>query len=71
MVDTMNLLTGILPGVKVVYYGDEIGMENTQISWSEIVDPWAKHFGPYDFQNSARDPQRTPMQWDDTLNAGK
>lgn len=70
MVDSINLVTGVLPGVKVVYYGEEIGMENTAISYNQTVDPWAKNLGPAHYQELDRDFERTPMQWDDSVNAG-
>ncbi|XP_046668931.1 maltase 2-like [Homalodisca vitripennis] len=70
MVDAMNLLTGVLPGVKVVYNGEEIGMQNTFIRWDQTVDPSGRLLGPYRYQFGSRDPERTPMQWDDSPNAG-
>lgn len=47
-----------LPGVSLIYYGDEIGMANTQLSPDVQTDP------------DGRDPYRTPMQWSDETNAG-
>lgn len=70
MVDSMNLLTGVLPGIQLVYYGDEIGMEDTPLSWEQVLDPWTKKGGPYSFGGHSRDSHRSPMQWDDSLNAG-
>lgn len=71
MVDTMNLLTGILPGVQVIYCGEEIGMQDTAISFDQCVDAWVKIRGREKFTGKTRDVGRTPMQWDNTLNAGK
>jgi len=71
-VDSMNLLTGVLPGVKVVYNGEEIGMRDTFIRWDQTVDPAGKNLGPQHYmdEGGSRDPARTPMQWDGTLSAG-
>lgn len=80
----MLLLT--LPGTPNTYYGEELGMENINITGSQ--DP----AGKYDLvktsslevgldlkcscnhvcllQRASRDPQRAPMQWSDDVNAG-
>uniref|UniRef100_A0A8C2L7Q3 Amino acid transporter heavy chain SLC3A1 n=1 Tax=Cyprinus carpio TaxID=7962 RepID=A0A8C2L7Q3_CYPCA len=55
----INMLLLTLPGTPTTYYGEEIGMVNVNVS--VIQDP---------FGHNSRDPQRTPMQWDDKLNAG-
>ncbi|XP_076830310.1 amino acid transporter heavy chain SLC3A1 [Brachyhypopomus gauderio] len=62
-VRAINMLLLTLPGTPTTYYGEEIGMENVNVS--VIQDP----FGKFDPKNS-RDPQRTPMQWSSGLNAG-
>ncbi len=55
-------------GAALFYYGDEIGMKTTPPTRKEDVkDPvgilmWPKYKG--------RDGERTPMQWDDSKNAG-
>lgn len=59
----MLLLT--LRGTPTVYYGDEIGMHDVEIPEHLIVDPRGK-----DQPEFSRDPARTPMQWDDSPNAG-
>lgn len=56
-----------LPGLPVVYYGDELGMPNTPIAPSEIQDPTAWTSGDI---TQTRDPERTPMQWDSSTYAG-
>lgn len=38
MVDGLNMLDMILPGVAITYQGDEIGMENGYVSWEDTVD---------------------------------
>ncbi len=56
-----------LPGMLFVYYGDELGMTNAKIPHDAIKDFIAKIFvGLHD----GRDPERTPMQWDDSPHAG-
>jgi alpha-glucosidase len=61
----MLLLT--LRGTPTLYYGDEIGMEDVQIPSDRIQDPYEKNQPGLGL---GRDPQRTPMQWDATPNAG-
>lgn len=57
-----------LRGTVVMYYGEEIGMENNDPRRLEDVKDvigklgWPKEKG--------RDGERTPMQWDPTVNAG-
>jgi alpha-glucosidase len=59
----MLLLT--LRGTPTIYYGDEIGMSQGAISPEQIRDPAAARV-----PGRGRDGCRTPMQWDDTINAG-
>ncbi len=62
-VAAMLLLT--LRGTPTIYQGDELGMENAEISPERIVDPWGlatPHLG--------RDPVRTPIPWCDGPGAG-
>lgn len=54
-----------LPGVLFIYYGEEIGMENTYIPKDKIHDPFEKRV-----KGLGRDPERTPMQWDKSKNSG-
>jgi alpha-glucosidase len=51
-----------LPGMPFVYYGDEIGMED----FKDIPDEKRND----KFGAVSRDPQRTPMQWNDSEYAG-
>lgn len=64
-VAAMLLLT--LRGTPTLYYGDEIGMERVEIPPDEVQDPWEKNEPGL---GVGRDPSRTPMQWDDSPNAG-
>lgn len=69
--DIQRVLSTVLfetHGASLFYYGDEIGMKTTPPTRKEDVkDPvgitgWPKEKG--------RDGERTPMQWDDSKNAG-
>jgi alpha-glucosidase len=62
----MLLLT--LRGTPICYFGDEIGMANAAIPPNRLRDWNASN--PADALRLSRDPQRTPMQWDATANAG-
>ena len=64
---TMLLLT--LWGTPTTYYGDEIGMENVEIPLAMVKDPPAVN-QPEIAHIVGRDPERTPMQWDASPNAG-
>lgn len=59
----LNLTT---PGISVLYYGDEIGMENGLLSQEDIRDTFSPSSSTFD----SRDRERTPMQWDNTPSAG-
>ena len=56
-----------LRGTPTIYYGDEIGMRDVPIPFEEVQDPQGLNMPD---KNLSRDPARTPMQWDDTENAG-
>jgi alpha-glucosidase len=64
---TMLLLT--LRGTPTYYNGDELGMENVHIPLDMLQDPPAVN-QPELADLLGRDPERTPMQWDDSPNAG-
>jgi alpha-glucosidase len=57
-----------LRGTPVMYYGEELGMENNDpVRKEDVKDPigiagWPKEKG--------RDGERTPMQWNDSVNGG-
>ena len=70
LVDHLNMLVLLLPGVSVTYQGEEIGMTNTNISWEDTLDPAGLACGPQGYQQCSRDPERTPMQWSNQTNAG-
>lgn len=55
-------------GTALLYYGQEIGMQNTDPkSRDQVKDPIGKIGWP---KEVGRDGERTPMQWDDSRNAG-
>jgi alpha-glucosidase len=64
-----NMLLLTLRGTPTTYYGEEIGMENVPIPPEFVQDPPAVN-QPEIAHIVGRDPERTPMQWDSTANAG-
>ncbi|XP_030768027.1 maltase 2-like [Sitophilus oryzae] len=68
-VDALNILVSILPGVQITYNGEEIGQENGEVTCEQGYDPQAiKNCST--FNQTSRDFERTPFQWDSTVNAG-
>ncbi|XP_043799604.1 alpha-glucosidase-like [Apis laboriosa] len=68
--DEIIMLTLTLPGIGVVYNGDEIGMEDRSFTYEETVDPAGCNAGPAKYYLKSRDPERTPYQWDNSTSAG-
>jgi len=64
-----NMLLLTLRGTPTCYYGDELGMQDTPIPPYKIQDPPAIN-QPEIAHIVGRDPERTPMQWDASPNAG-
>jgi alpha-glucosidase len=66
-----KLMAGLyltLRGTPILYYGEEIGMKTTPPTRKEDVkDPKGRTGWPND---KGRDGERTPMQWDQSDNAG-
>lgn len=60
-IDAMNMLVQLLPGTSVTYNGEEIGMTDTYVRPNQYRDK----------NTPNRDPERTPMQWNTTINAGE
>lgn len=57
-----------LRGTPIMYYGEELGMENNDPQRREDAqDPFGKLGWP---QQKGRDGERTPMQWSGAANAG-
>lgn len=68
--DALNMLILALPGVAITYNGEEIGMEDGEITWEQAQDPQAINGKKEDFHTNGRDFERTPYHWDDTTSAG-
>jgi alpha-glucosidase len=66
-----KLMAGLyltLRGTPIMYYGEEIGMKTTTPTRKEDVkDPIGRTGWP---KEKGRDGERTPMQWDESTNAG-
>lgn len=60
------LLLLTLRGTPTIYFGDELGLENTNVPVEKWTDPQVKK----DPSNFCRDFSRTPMQWNNSKNAG-
>ena len=56
-----------LRGTPYLYYGEEIGMRDVRLSYSQIQDPVGKRYWPFE---KGRDACRSPMQWNARPNAG-
>jgi alpha-glucosidase len=61
----MLMLMG-LRGTPFLYYGDEIGMPDTEIPQDRVLDP----VGVFHGARVGRDPERTPMPWTGEPGAG-
>ena len=61
-VAAMLLMT--LRGTPILYYGEEIGMHDAPVPPERARDPQGQR------TIRSRDPERTPMQWDHSLQAG-
>jgi alpha-glucosidase len=64
-VAAMLLLT--LRGTPTIYQGEEIGMKDVPIPTQAVRDPWEQNVPGLGL---GRDPERTPMQWDESEGAG-
>ncbi len=63
----INALLMTLWGAPTLYYGDELGMPDGRILPHQQKDPFTVQYSDFGL---GRDPERTPMQWDETPNAG-
>ena len=61
------LLLLTLRGTPTLYYGDEIGMADVPVPPDRVQDPFERQVPG---MGLGRDPERTPMQWDGSANAG-
>lgn len=71
LVDGLHMIQHLLPGTSVTYYGDELGLIDTNVRWDQTVDPAGLNVGPFRYLKFSRDPARTPFPWDSSINAGK
>ncbi|HTC50185.1 MAG TPA: alpha-glucosidase [Candidatus Aquilonibacter sp.] len=66
-----KLMAGLyltLRGTPIMYYGEELGMENNDpVRKEDVKDPIGIAGWP---EEKGRDGERTPMQWNDSKNAG-
>jgi alpha-glucosidase len=53
------MMTLTLRGAAFLYYGDELGLPDTDVPRERLLDPVGLRFHPY----AGRDPARTPMPW--------
>jgi len=56
-----------LKGSVCIYQGEELGLPEAELEYSELTDPPGLRFWP---DNKGRDGCRTPMPWTDEPNAG-
>jgi alpha-glucosidase len=56
-----------LRGTPFLYYGEELGLPNTRLRRSQIVDPPGRRYWPF---YKGRDPERCPMPWDGRPHGG-
>ncbi|CAB3230468.1 unnamed protein product [Arctia plantaginis] len=71
LVDGINMIVLLLPGVGVTYMGEELGLVDGYVSWEDTVDPSGCNTNdPINYVSSSRDPERTPFQWNAEKNAG-
>ena len=73
----LHMLQLTVRGVPCMYYGEEIGMMNLPLPFKSALDPIPHKFRfiprfIFDLMGTTinRDEVRTPMQWDDSRNAG-
>ncbi|XP_059476121.1 alpha-glucosidase-like [Neocloeon triangulifer] len=66
----LSMVNLLLPGISITYYGEEINMDNTFVSWADTQDPQGCNAGPEYYQRFSRDPERTPFQWNNQTFAG-
>lgn len=59
------LLLLTLRGTPIIYYGEELGMLDAEIPIRMLQDPYG-----FRIPGQGRDPARSPMQWNDEVNAG-
>lgn len=63
-------ITQLMPGVSVMFNGEELGMDNMHYTWEQTVDPQGCNAGPENYDKVSRDICRSPFQWDNSTSAG-
>ncbi len=63
----LSLLQLTLRGLPIIYYGDELGMENIELTKKEEKDPWGIRVPGLGL---GRDIARGPMGWSGKINGG-
>ncbi|XP_014676168.1 PREDICTED: maltase A3-like isoform X2 [Priapulus caudatus] len=62
--NVLNMMTTLLPGGRILYYGEEIGLLNSAVpSFEETKDAYALSVGKTNYDSVTRDPYRGPMVW--------
>lgn len=61
------LLQLTLRGIPFIYYGEELGLKNVNVPIDKVRDPMAINLKN---NNYGRDPERSPMQWNNKKFAG-
>jgi alpha-glucosidase len=56
-----------LRGTPILYYGDELGLQDIAIPPDQLRDPFGLNMPG---MNQGRDPERCPMPWDETSKGG-
>lgn len=56
-------MLGTLYGTMFLYQGEELGLEEAELTFEQLRDPWGIHLWP---EWQGRDGCRTPMPWNDT-----
>lgn len=69
-VNALNTLLLLLPGTPTTYYGEEIGLEDIELSYDDTQDPFGRFYGPERYREVSRDPVRSPMQWNHSYQSG-
>lgn len=70
LVDGLHMISTLLAGTPITYYGEEIGMQDVFVPYSLTQDWAGKVHGEKDYEKYTRDFERTPMQWSGVPNAG-
>ncbi|CAG9764642.1 unnamed protein product [Ceutorhynchus assimilis] len=68
-IDGYNMMVMFLPGISITYMGEEFGQEDGEVTCEQGQDPSAVN-NCTTFNQTSRDFERTPYQWDDSINAG-